>query len=97
MVFGEKESLKLASSHNDPLVIEIKIASAIVRRILIDTGGSIDIMTWDCMKKLGHPGRDIVPLVHPILGFGGQEVNPAGMIRLPEAQTQEPRGQLLDH
>ncbi|KAJ8434870.1 hypothetical protein Cgig2_004636 [Carnegiea gigantea] len=27
--------------------------------------------------------KDIVPLVHPILGFGGQEVNPTGMIRLP--------------
>jgi len=29
-----------------------------------------------------HPGREIVPLVHPLLGFGGQEVNPTGMIRL---------------
>ncbi|KAJ8448914.1 hypothetical protein Cgig2_030770 [Carnegiea gigantea] len=29
-----------------------------------------------------HPRCDIVPLVHPILGFGGQEVNPMGMIRL---------------
>ena len=29
-----------------------------------------------------HPGCDIVHLVHPILGFGGQEVNPTGMIRL---------------
>ncbi|KAJ8422388.1 LOW QUALITY PROTEIN: hypothetical protein Cgig2_024806 [Carnegiea gigantea] len=29
------------------------------------------------------PGRDTVPLVHPILGFGRQEVNPTGMIRLP--------------
>ena len=30
-----------------------------------------------------HPGGDIVPLVNPILGFGGQEVNPTGMICLP--------------
>ena len=40
----------------------------------------MDIITWDCLK--GHPGRDIVPMVNPILGFGGQEVNPMGMIRL---------------
>ncbi|KAJ8435061.1 hypothetical protein Cgig2_015566 [Carnegiea gigantea] len=35
------------------------------------------------VTKLKYPGREIVPLVHPILGFGGQEVNPIRMIRLP--------------
>ncbi|KAJ8445037.1 hypothetical protein Cgig2_022557 [Carnegiea gigantea] len=60
----------------------MKVVNSIVRQILIDTGSSIDIITWDCLKKLAYPGRDIVPLVHPILGFGGQEVNPIGMIPL---------------
>jgi len=35
------------------------------------------------LKTLKYLGREIVPLVHPILGFGGQEVNPTGIIRLP--------------
>ncbi|KAJ8423820.1 LOW QUALITY PROTEIN: hypothetical protein Cgig2_017383 [Carnegiea gigantea] len=83
MVFGGKEAPQFASPHNDPLVVEMKIASAIVRQILTDIGGSVNIITWDCWKKLTHPGRDIVPLVHPILGFGGQEVNPTGMICFP--------------
>jgi len=61
----------------------MKIASTIVRRILIDTGSFVDSITWDCLKKLAHPGHDIVPLVHPILGFGGYKVNPAGIIHLP--------------
>ncbi|KAJ8434600.1 hypothetical protein Cgig2_025026 [Carnegiea gigantea] len=61
----------------------MKVASAIVRRMLIDTGSSVDIITWDCLKKLTYPRRDIIPLVHPILGFGGQEVNLTRMIRLP--------------
>ena len=43
----------------------------------------MDIITWDCLKKLTYPGRDIVPLVHPILGFQGQEVNATGKIHLP--------------
>ncbi|KAJ8424841.1 hypothetical protein Cgig2_030068 [Carnegiea gigantea] len=42
-----------------------------------------NIIMWDCLKKLEHLGREIIPLVHPILGFGSQEVNPIGMIRLP--------------
>ncbi|KAJ8429887.1 LOW QUALITY PROTEIN: hypothetical protein Cgig2_014167 [Carnegiea gigantea] len=32
--------------------------------------------------KLTHPGCDIVPLVYPILGFGGQRVNPTETICL---------------
>ncbi|KAJ8424602.1 hypothetical protein Cgig2_011529 [Carnegiea gigantea] len=74
---------RFTSSYNEPLVVEMKMASAIMRRILVDTGSSVDIITWDCRKKLTYPGREIVPLVHPILAFGGQEVNPTGMIRLP--------------
>ncbi|KAJ8419758.1 hypothetical protein Cgig2_011796 [Carnegiea gigantea] len=34
------------------------------------------------LHELAHPGRDIVPMVNPILGFRGQEVNPTEMIRL---------------
>ena len=83
MVFGGKDAPRFAFPHNDPLDVEMKIASAIVRRILIDTGSSVDIITWDFLKKLAHPGHNIVPLVNPILGFRGQEVNLTGMIRLP--------------
>ncbi|KAJ8430646.1 hypothetical protein Cgig2_025659 [Carnegiea gigantea] len=69
MVFGRGEAPRFTSSHNDP--------------ILIDRGSSMDIITWDCLKKLTYSGRHIFPLVHPILGFGGLEVNPTGIIRLP--------------
>ncbi|KAJ8427550.1 hypothetical protein Cgig2_003113 [Carnegiea gigantea] len=78
-VRGGGEGMHFASLYNDPLVVEMKVANAIIQRILIDTRSSIDIITWDCLKKLKYPGREIVPLVHPILGFGGQEVNPTGM------------------
>jgi len=83
MVFGRNEAPQFASPHNDPLVVEMKIASAIVPRILVEMGSFVDIITWDCLKKLAYPGCDIVPLVHHILDFGGQEVNPTGMIHLP--------------
>ena len=61
----------MASPHNDSLVVEMKIAGAIVRQILVDTDSSVDIITWDCLKKLTNLGPNIVPLVHPILGFEG--------------------------
>ncbi|KAJ8440419.1 hypothetical protein Cgig2_017652 [Carnegiea gigantea] len=64
MVLGGREAAHFASPHNDPLVVEMKVASAI---------SSVDIITWDCLQKVTYPGRDIVPLVYPILGFEGQE------------------------
>ncbi|KAJ8434188.1 hypothetical protein Cgig2_004659 [Carnegiea gigantea] len=63
MVFGGGQDPHFTSPHNDPLVVERKVASAIVRRILIDTGSSVDIIAWDCLKKLTYPGRDIVHLI----------------------------------
>jgi len=45
MVFGGKEAPRFASPHNDLLVIEMIIASAIIRRILIDTESSVNIIT----------------------------------------------------
>jgi len=69
MVFDGGDGPRFTSPHNDPIMVEMKVARAIVRRILVDTRSSVYIITWDCLKKLKHPGREIVPLVHPILGF----------------------------
>ncbi|KAJ8442136.1 hypothetical protein Cgig2_011326 [Carnegiea gigantea] len=82
MVFGGKDAPRFASPHNDLLMVEMKIASAIMRRILVDAGSYVDIITWDCLNTLAHPGHGIVPMVNLILGFGMQEVYPSGMIRL---------------
>ena len=54
MVFRGKDAPHFASPHKDSLVVEMKIVSEIVRRILVDTRNSVDIITWDCLKKLAH-------------------------------------------
>ncbi|KAJ8440101.1 hypothetical protein Cgig2_026452 [Carnegiea gigantea] len=82
MVFDGREGPHFATRYNDPLVVEMKAAGVIARRILIDIRNSVDIITWDCLRKLKYRGREIIPLVHPIMGFGWQEVNPIGMILL---------------
>ncbi|KAJ8435864.1 LOW QUALITY PROTEIN: hypothetical protein Cgig2_028572 [Carnegiea gigantea] len=64
--FGGREGPHFTSVHNDLLVAVMKVASTIVRRILIDTGSSTDIITWDCLKKLRERDRS---LGTPCLGF----------------------------
>ena len=45
MVFGGEQGPRFTSPHNDPLVVEMKVASVIVQRILIDIGSFVDIIT----------------------------------------------------
>ncbi|KAJ8433202.1 hypothetical protein Cgig2_004334 [Carnegiea gigantea] len=82
MILNEWEGPYFSLPHNDPLVVKLKVANALICWILINTESSIDIITWDCLKILKNSGREIVPLIHPILGFGGQEANPIRVIRL---------------
>ena len=45
MVFGREQGPRFTSSHNNPSMVEIKVAGAIVWRILIDIESSVDIVT----------------------------------------------------
>jgi len=79
-----------------PLIVELKVANALIRRILIGTEGSIDVITLNYLKRFKHPRREIFPLVHPILGFGGWEVNPTGVIRLSVRFGDRPKARNLE-
>ena len=51
MVFDGPEGMYFTSLHNDLLVVEMRVASAIVYRILIGSKISMDIITWDNLRK----------------------------------------------
>jgi len=69
MTFDSWEGCSFSFPHDDPMVVELKVVSALVCRILIDTGSLANIITWDYLKKLKHSEKDITPLVHQIMGF----------------------------
>ena len=43
---------KVRTPHDDPMVVELKVANMKVRRILMDTGSSSDIISLSCLKNL---------------------------------------------
>ncbi|XP_048493937.1 uncharacterized protein LOC125494423 [Beta vulgaris subsp. vulgaris] len=61
MTFGES-SRPVSVPHDDPLVIELKVANSRVRRVLVDSGSSADIITLECLKKLKYSEKDVTPL-----------------------------------
>ncbi|KAJ8433839.1 LOW QUALITY PROTEIN: hypothetical protein Cgig2_028156 [Carnegiea gigantea] len=60
--------------------MEMTVASAIIRRIIIETKSSVDVITWDCLTELKYRGTKFIPWHIPSWVL---EVNPTGMIRLP--------------
>ena len=52
VTFGPKDMRPLQAPHNDPLVVHLKIATAMLQRILVETRSSVDIITFECFKKL---------------------------------------------
>ncbi|XP_021841191.2 uncharacterized protein [Spinacia oleracea] len=79
----ESDGGRIATPHDDPLVVEIKISNLREKRILIDTGSSSDIMSMECLSRLAHVPKTIESIQYPIIGFGGSIIHPVGVITLP--------------
>jgi len=47
MTIGPEDMHPLQTPHNDALVMQLKVATTIIRRILVDTDSSVDIVTLD--------------------------------------------------
>ncbi|XP_010687428.1 uncharacterized protein LOC104901539 [Beta vulgaris subsp. vulgaris] len=88
-----KESHRpIQTPHDDPLVIEMKIANLRVGRVLIDSGSSADIIAMDCLSKLKYQEADLMPIDQPLVGFGRQSVHPLGSVKLPTRMAKKGKG-----
>ena len=71
MTFGLEDMRPLQAPYNDLLVVQLKIATVMVRRVLVDIGSSVDIITLRCFKKLQYSEKDLEATGMPLVGFGG--------------------------
>ncbi|XP_021858046.2 uncharacterized protein [Spinacia oleracea] len=71
----ESDGGRVATPHDDPLVVEIKISNMRVKLILIDTGSLSDIMSMECLNRLAHDPKTIESIHYPIIGFGGSIIH----------------------
>ncbi|KAM1192930.1 hypothetical protein ACFXTH_013244 [Malus domestica] len=69
--------------HNDPLIVEAHIANFEVRRILVDTGASINIMFAEAFKAFNVAEHLLDRLISPLISFSGDIVQHLGSIHLP--------------
>ncbi|XP_057452841.1 uncharacterized protein LOC130744695 [Lotus japonicus] len=78
ITFTEDDYGEDTGEEDDPIVIEALIGNGKIRRTLIDTGSSADIMFYDAYKSLGLSVKDLLPYDHDLVGFTGDRVLPLG-------------------
>ncbi|RZS26397.1 hypothetical protein BHM03_00059730 [Ensete ventricosum] len=81
--------------HDDVLVISIHMANAYVKRVMIDTESSVDILYFDAFQKLGLTDKDLITLTSTLTGFTGDFVSLVGAIAIPVTFGGEPRSKIL--
>ncbi|KAM1587919.1 hypothetical protein ACFX10_026998 [Malus domestica] len=81
--FYPEEERGIIYPHNDPLIVEAHIANFDVKRILIDTGASVNIMFAEVFKALNVAEHLLDRSISPLISFSGDIVQPLGSIHLP--------------
>ncbi|KAM2115785.1 hypothetical protein ACFX1R_009547 [Malus domestica] len=81
--FYPEEERGIIYPHNDQLIVEAHIANFEVRRILVDTGASVNIMFAEAFRTLNLAEHLVDRLISPLISFSSDIVQPLGSIHLP--------------
>ena len=81
--FLDEDKTKTIQSHDDALVVTLRIGGYDMRRVLVDQGNAVEIMYPDLYKGLNLKPEDLTAYESPLVSFKGKTVIPKGQIRLP--------------
>ncbi|GAV78916.1 LOW QUALITY PROTEIN: hypothetical protein CFOL_v3_22381, partial [Cephalotus follicularis] len=77
--------------HDDPVVVTLQVALFTKKRILIDSGSSVDILYKHASDQLRISNDQLKPMKTPLVGFAGEMVHPLGSIDLSVVAGTAPR------
>ena len=81
--FSDEDKLETIQSHDDTLVVTLRIGGYDVKRVMIDQGSAVEIMHPDLYKGLGLKPKNLTTYSSPLVSFKSKMVVPKGQIRLP--------------
>lgn len=82
VTFGPQDFARIQMPHEDPLVITLKVANCIIKRVLMDGGSVVNVMFYSTFQQIGLPDEEIVPVTTPSVGFHKTSMVPMGTIEL---------------
>lgn len=83
MSFSDEYLMHVASPHEDALVITTKIVGFDVKRILVDSESSTDVLFLEAFLSMRKSREDINKVDFPLIRFAGKITYPLRAIRLP--------------
>ena len=85
LVLGFLDEVKLGTiqTHDDALVVTLRIGGYDVKRVMIDQGSAVEIIYLDLYKGLGLKLENLIAYSSPLVSFEGKMVVPKGQLRLP--------------
>ena len=81
--FTDENKVGTIQSHDDALVVTLRIGGYDVKRVLVDQGNGAEIMYPDLYKGLNLKLEDLTAYDSPLVSFDGKVVIPKDQIKLP--------------
>ncbi|XP_073137629.1 uncharacterized protein [Henckelia pumila] len=91
MTFTESDREYPLVEHNDALVVSATISNFWVKKMLVDSGSSADIIFLNAFVKMRIDNAQLTPISTPLVGFSREVVKALGEITLPLSLGSYPR------
>ncbi|GAV70791.1 LOW QUALITY PROTEIN: hypothetical protein CFOL_v3_14289, partial [Cephalotus follicularis] len=82
ITFSEADYEGVRLPHDDPVVVTLLVELFTMKRILIDSGSSTDILYKHAFDQLRIPADQLKLVKTPLVGFTGETIHPLGSINL---------------
>ncbi|XP_074318377.1 uncharacterized protein LOC141655184 [Silene latifolia] len=69
--------------HHDALIITLSMANCRVRKVLVDTRSSVNLIMLKTIENMGFSEKDLQKKTIPLVGFSGEITNSLGAIVIP--------------
>ncbi|KAK4383926.1 hypothetical protein Sango_3107600 [Sesamum angolense] len=83
ITFGEQDLDPTRNQNNDALVISATLSNFWVKKVLVDSESSADIIFYDAYVQLGVDNAQLRKVNTPLTGFSGEMIEPLGEVTLP--------------
>ncbi|XP_074277423.1 uncharacterized protein LOC141601061 [Silene latifolia] len=81
--FDEADIPDEAEHHHDALIITLCIGNCLVKKILVDTGSSVNLIMLETLKNMGFREKDLVQKAVHLVGFSRETKQSLGEIVIP--------------
>lgn len=96
LLFSSVDRYDVVKWHADPLVVTTLVSSFKIRRMLVNTSNSVDILFWDAFQRMRISKDRLCPVGKSLVELVEHRVTPLGTIHLTLTLGEEPRCARLD-